>query len=64
MLCQEFSRKRLIICIRIDEDDITFMPNIHNVILQHSQDLLAGNGVQFAEPICTAIISQVKKSVC
>lgn len=47
-----------------DEDDISFMPNVHNVITQHSQDLLTGNGIQFAEPIGTPIISQVKKSVC
>lgn len=45
-----------------EEDDV--LPNLQQVIANHSQNLLPGNGVQFAEPISTPIVSQIKKSIC
>lgn len=49
-----------------DETDagIQVLPSFQEAVAQHSQNITSGNGIQFAEPISTPIINQVRKSLC
>ena len=43
-----------------DDDMFTFQ----DAVARHVNNVMAGNGIQFAEPISTPIINQVKRSIC
>lgn len=47
-----------------DEDDVPFVPSFQDAISHHSHAILSGNGIQFAEPISTPILNQIKRATC